>query len=79
MCKSRQNTSGDKGKGIRMNALKNKTEKKQSLPEGFLEMIVLPDQVVLFLRAGTDITGQLEEQMRHYGLQCTVDFKSPCG
>jgi hypothetical protein len=58
---------------------KHKTKKEQSLPKAFLEIIVLPDRVILFLRRGKDITGQLEEQMGHYGLHCKIDFKSPCG
>lgn len=61
------------------NLQKKQPNREQLLPEAFLEMIVLPERVILFLRRGKDITGQLEEQMELYGLQCSVDFKSPCG
>lgn len=58
---------------------KQNTKKRQPLPESFVEIIVLPDRMMLFLRRGKDITEQLEEQMRHYGLKCSIEFKSPCG
>lgn len=59
--------------------IKKQIKRDNPLPEAFLEMLVLPEQVFLYLRRGKDITNDLEEQMRHYGLQCSVDFKSPCG
>lgn len=63
-----------------MNALKNMRENAGlSLPEVYLEMHVLPGRLTLSLKKGADVTGQLEEEMRQCGLQCSIEYKSPCG
>lgn len=58
---------------------KEDKEMKEKLPESFVEIFVLTDRILLFLRSGKDITKQLEEEMGYYGLKLKNDFKSPCG
>ena len=56
-----------------------KVQKNCLLPEAYLQMVILPERILLYLRRGKDITKQLEEQLKALGLNCSIDFKSPCG
>ena len=49
------------------------------LPEAYLEIVVMPEELFLYLRRGRDITKLLEEELKIFGLKCSINFKSPCG
>ena len=49
-----------------------------SSPE-WLELHLLENRILLYLRRGKDITLELENRLRELGVRLTCDFKSPCG
>lgn len=48
-------------------------------PAEYLSMTIIADRAMLFLINGKDITPELENQLKNMGLNCTAQFKSPCG
>lgn len=52
---------------------------KISVSNSQVELCILPERVLLYLRKGKDFTVELEKLLREFGVNLTWEFKSPCG
>ena len=51
----------------------------ENYAEDYISMTVLADRILVYHINGKDISRDLESQLKKLGVNCVMQFKSPCG